>query len=129
MAEQLFRAGMLAEARSTIEKVLSPDSRSVDGRVLLIRVLLAQGQRDAAAPHLERLAALQPAVPELAELRAEIALLGGDAEGALRHLEGADERKVRIAWIKGRALEHLQRFREAAAAYKKALDSVLEQAR
>jgi tetratricopeptide (TPR) repeat protein len=129
MAEQLFRSGMLAEARGTLEKVLRPDSRSAEGLVLLTRIVLAQGQRLEAAPHLERLAALAPQAPELRELRAELALLGGDAEGALKELEGVDDRQLRIAWIKGRALEHLQRFREAAAVYKKALAAALEQDR
>jgi peroxiredoxin len=129
MAEQLFRSGMLAEARSTLDKALRPDTASVEGLALLVRVVLAQGRRDEAAPHLERLAALAPQAPELRELRAEMALLGGDAEGALKQLEGVDDRQLRIAWIKGRALEHLQRYREAAAVYKKALAAALEQAR
>ena len=51
----------------------------------------AQGQREVAAPHLTRLAAIAPDSSQLRELRAEALLLGGDAEAALQLLDGKGE--------------------------------------
>ncbi len=129
MAQQLFAASMLEEARNTLEKVVRPDSRNTEAIALLARVQLAQGRRDDAKVQLDRLAALVPDQQELKELRAELALLAGDAEAALQQLDGLNEKELRVAMVKGRALEHLQRFREAAEVYRKALAATLEHAR
>ena len=128
MAEQLFASGMLDEARNALEKALRPDSKSSDGVALLARILLLQGRRDDATAWIDRLAALTPESAEVRQLRAERLLQGGDAEGALKQLEGLDERSARTALVRGRSLEHLQRYREAAEVYRKALGAV-EQAR
>lgn len=128
MAEQLFGSGMLDEARSALEKALRPDSKSSEGIALLARILLTKGRRDEATVWIDRLAALTPDSVEVRQLRAERLLQGGDAEGALKQLEGLDEKSPRTALVRGRSLEHLQRYREAAEVYRKALGAV-EQAR
>jgi predicted negative regulator of RcsB-dependent stress response/peroxiredoxin len=128
MAEQLFASGMLDEARNSLQQALKPDTRSKEGIALLARILLAQGRRDDASPWLDRLAALAPNSVELRQLRAEHTLQGGDAEAALQLLDGVEDKSPRTALIRGRALERMQRWKEAAEVYRKALGAV-EQAK
>jgi len=83
------RLGRLAEARSTLEALLAHDADLVGVRLELAEMLMAQGQFDAALPHLERAHAARN-TPRASFALAHFYLnLGMEAE-ALRTLDELD---------------------------------------
>ncbi len=129
MAKQLLAAGMLDEARESLLRVLPPDSDHAEGVSLLATILLRQGRSSDAEKWVDRYAQLAPKSIELRQLRAELALAGGDVTAVRQLLEGLDTTEPRVAWLLGRACEREENFEEAAKLYRRVVEAWLENPR
>ncbi|GEM_PF-3648763 len=124
MVRQLIAAGMYTQARSSLEKVITKDTDSVEAAAMLTKVLLIQKRTKQAEPWLRRVRELAPGTPTLHLLEARFAIEEGRPEECLKKLEGMDGRKPEIALLRGLAFEMKKDFKAAAAAYRKALQDL-----
>jgi tetratricopeptide (TPR) repeat protein len=126
MAKQLLAAGLLQEARDSLERVLGPDTREAEAISLLAQVIVLQKRPAEAQVWIDRLTKLDSPSHDVHQLLAEVHLQRDDPDAALKAIEGLDDRAPRVALLKGRALEKKGAFEAAAAAYRRALERLAE---
>lgn len=126
MARQLVAAGMLEQARTALEGVITADSQQTEAIALLAQVIVRQKQAEQAQPWIDRLAQLESKSNDVRYLRAEVHLQRNEPDAALEALVGLDDKSARVALLKGGALEQKGMFKEAAALYRLALEVAQE---
>ena len=118
-AQQAFASHDYPAARLHLEALLA--QRPGDGPALLLqaRTLLSLGDGHAAQAVLDRLGTSGAAPPDLAEMRAEAALLRGAGEAVLRELDGrrtpeAERLRGMLALTEGKLAEAASHFEAGA---------------
>ncbi len=101
----------------TLELLQALDADNVEAKVVEAEILLISGDEMLAAKLMDRLLAENPSLVPARVLRARYFLQNGSAEAALKDLERVPEaasKKAEIVELKGRVLNHLKRYAEAA---------------
>ncbi len=129
MVKQLLAAGMYEQARSSLERLVTKDTDYTEAVALLAKVYFLLGQPDRAAPWVKRVAELAPGSPALKLLEARAALAAHQADKALALTSTMDGKNPEVALLRGRAYELKGDFKQAAAAYRRALEAHAEPGR
>lgn len=131
-AEAFFEDERYDEAMLEYRSVLQIDPNRADAHYGLARVYLAQRKPQKAFWELQETARLAPDNLEARLQFAQFLLLGGDEEletaiGEAEAILQADDARAAAWLVKGRALEGLERYDEAQAAYETAVERAPEE--
>ena len=125
LARKLIAKDNLEMARAALEELAGTDLASRAPTVLLVHVLLKQGELDAAADWITRLEERAPEDATISILAARLLFLRGDVPAAEAKLATLDPKSAAARHLRGLIHESRGEWKEAAASYREGLETLL----